>query len=289
MKQLLLFFVLFFLVINFIVFVESATEVYHGNRRYWIIEADGKTHVALHVLKERIKLIFPKDKTFPDLLSNIKLYSPTGNGKCQDKTNTLEFTLLIDSENFIHGFINATNIGRIEVVKAYLYEMCPLIGVKYNYASPLIDVNPVEIAVYGRMCPNSVPFEVYDKDKTKHFMELDVSGTFECQAFMELPSYMQIEDYILPDASRLVLNESYAGNDETFWWKNGNDEMLPAGVEFDGSGNVRINISKSTKENPHFFRIGQNQPLPSLQFQFDTKCNGFKFGMFLNLQDPPEC
>uniref|UniRef100_A0AC34FP08 Peptidase S72 domain-containing protein n=1 Tax=Panagrolaimus sp. ES5 TaxID=591445 RepID=A0AC34FP08_9BILA len=221
-----------------------------------------RIHIALHVLKENVKLIFPKDKTFPDLLSKIKLYSPTGNGKCQDTRGSLEFTLLIANQYDIHGKIMVLTDPETSNVMAYLYEKCKRAGRTDDYASPPIDVNPVELAVVGRICPNNVPFE---------------------------PSYMQIEDYTLPDASRLVLNESYAGNDETFWWKNKNDEMLPPGVEFDGSGNIRINISKSTKENPHFFRIGQNQPLPSLQFQFDTKCDGFKFGMFLNLQDPPEC
>uniref|UniRef100_A0AC34FP46 Uncharacterized protein n=1 Tax=Panagrolaimus sp. ES5 TaxID=591445 RepID=A0AC34FP46_9BILA len=271
MKRILLYFVLFFLIFKYIVSIESSAaeeEVYHGNRRYWIIEADGKTHVALHVLKEHIKLIFPKektfgdlasdiqlysptgngkcqdktntlefklvidaenehiklifpnDKTFNDLASDIKLYSPTGNGKCQDKTNTLEFTLLINAENVIHGFINATKMGRIEMVNAYMYETCPLIGAQHHYASPAINIDPAALHNPVRLCfKGSVPFQVYEKDNTKHIMELQVSGSFECQAFIVLPSYMQIEDIKLPAKSTIALNGTFAGHDDGYWWK----------------------------------------------------------------------
>uniref|UniRef100_A0AC34FZ50 Uncharacterized protein n=1 Tax=Panagrolaimus sp. ES5 TaxID=591445 RepID=A0AC34FZ50_9BILA len=278
---------LFFLVCKFFVAVESSAteeEVYHGNRRYWTTETNGKTYVALHILKENVKLIFPKDKTFPDLLSNIKLYSPTGSGKCQDTRGSLEFTLLIANQYDIHGKIMVLMGPETSNVIAYLYEKCKRAGRTVYYASSPIDVNSVELANSGRTCPNSVPFEVYDKDTTKYFMELEVSGTFECQAFMELPSYMQIEDIKLPAKSIMTLNETFAGHDDGYWWKNKNDEMLPSPVYFDENKNVIIDVLNSTVITPYFFRIGNGQPLPSFKFKFGTNCNGAVFAIYLNLK-----
>uniref|UniRef100_A0AC34FWA5 Allorecognition 2 n=1 Tax=Panagrolaimus sp. ES5 TaxID=591445 RepID=A0AC34FWA5_9BILA len=278
---------LFFLVCKFLVAVESSAteeEVYHGNRRYWTTETIGKTHVALHILKEHVKLIFPKDKTFPDLLLKIKLYSPTGNGKCQDTRGSLEFTLLIANEYDIHGKIMVLMGPETSNVIAYLYEKCKRAGRPNYYASSPIDVNPVELANSGRTCPNSVPFEVYDKDTTKYFMELRVSSTFECQAFMELPSYMEVEDIKLPAKSTTALNGTFAGHDDGYWWKNKNDEMLPSTVSFDENKNVKIDILNSTVISPYFFRIGNGQPIPSLKLNFGTKCVNAVFQMYLNLK-----
>uniref|UniRef100_A0AC34FPQ4 Uncharacterized protein n=1 Tax=Panagrolaimus sp. ES5 TaxID=591445 RepID=A0AC34FPQ4_9BILA len=289
MKQIYLFFLLIF-TFKFVGAVE-----YHGNRRHWTLENDGKTYVALHVLKEETKsfnLTFPKQKTFADLASGIKLYSPTENEKCEDTNGSLGFLLTIADKNYIRGTIKTKTIGPTEFLAAFLNETCTMFrGSEHDYASPRIDVNPATLEDRDLQCFQNepAPFQSYHGDNTKHVLELHASGDIGCQIFMELPTYMQIEDFTLPNASKLELNESFAGNDETFWWKSGNDEMLPAAVEFDGNGSVLINISKSSKENPYFFRIGQNQSLPSLQLQFDPQCIGFKFEMFLNLQDSSDC
>uniref|UniRef100_A0AC34FEY1 Uncharacterized protein n=1 Tax=Panagrolaimus sp. ES5 TaxID=591445 RepID=A0AC34FEY1_9BILA len=236
-----------------------------------------RKHVALHVLNEHVKLIFPKEKTFADLTSDIKSYSPSNKDCRQDATNNLNFTLVITKKDHIRGVIMVNKISK--EVAVYLYDKCNDVDSNAHYAFKSMEGSGENLQGGDCFRSSDAPFQVYDKDNTKHVMELQVSGTFECQAFMELPTYMQIEDIKLLAKSTIPLNETFDGHDETFWWKNKNDEMLPAGVEFDESGNVRINISKSTKEIPYFFRIGQNQPLPSLQFQFDTKCDGFKFGM----------
>uniref|UniRef100_A0AC34FGH9 Uncharacterized protein n=1 Tax=Panagrolaimus sp. ES5 TaxID=591445 RepID=A0AC34FGH9_9BILA len=283
MKQIYLFFLLF-ITIKFVASVE-----YHGNRKHWTLEKDEKTYIALHILKEEqqsFHLTFPKQKALTDLLSGIKLHSLS---KCQDTTNTLNFTLTIADQNYIRGEVKVVVVGQTDNLKAFLYETC---GTYTSmFISPPIDVIPAALEDRSRVCfrGEAAPFRAYEKDNTKYVLELHASGGIGCQVFMELPSYMEVEDFTLPDAPRLVLNESFAENNETFWWKSENDQMLPSAVTFDGSGNVQINISKSIKKNPYFFRIGQNQPLPSLQFQFDAQCSGFKFEMFLNLQDSPEC
>uniref|UniRef100_A0A914Q4C5 Uncharacterized protein n=1 Tax=Panagrolaimus davidi TaxID=227884 RepID=A0A914Q4C5_9BILA len=81
----------------------SAIE-YHGDQRHWtIVDADGKTSIALHLLNEKVDLIFPCDKSFHDITSDMKMYSPSGNVKCQNTTNTLKFMLLFDDQNHIRG------------------------------------------------------------------------------------------------------------------------------------------------------------------------------------------
>uniref|UniRef100_A0A914Y1C9 Uncharacterized protein n=1 Tax=Panagrolaimus superbus TaxID=310955 RepID=A0A914Y1C9_9BILA len=286
MKQLLLFFVLS-VIINFVGSVEpsAASGVYHGNRRYWTIEANGKTHVGLHILNESVKLIFPKEATFAELLSGIKLYSPTGRGKCVDATHVLKFTLLIAGQYDISGEIKVVS----HRLRAYLFEKCKGDEGPDHYASPPIDVTYAALANTGRLCPdNGIPFQVYAKDITMHVTELQISGSLECQVFMELPPYMKIEDIQLQIAPRLGLNASFVGHSDGFWWKSATDTMLPSTEKFDGSGNVQIDILNSTKEIPYFLRIGQNQPVPSLQFQFHG-CIGSKFEMYLNLHDNLEC
>uniref|UniRef100_A0AC34G2X3 Uncharacterized protein n=1 Tax=Panagrolaimus sp. ES5 TaxID=591445 RepID=A0AC34G2X3_9BILA len=221
-----------------------------------------RIYVALHILKERIKLILPKDKTFADLASDIKLYSPPGNGKCHDARGSLEFTLFIDAERYIRDFINATKMGRIEIVNAYLYETCPLIGgVKHQYASPPIDVNPTPLEDRSRQC---------------------FQGIVSFQ-----PSYMQIEDIKLPAKSTLTLNETFAGHDDGYWWKSSNNEMLPSTISFDDNKNIIIDILNSTVITPYFFRIGIGQPISSFKFNFGTNCNDAVFEIYLNLK--PDC
>uniref|UniRef100_A0A914YSG0 Uncharacterized protein n=1 Tax=Panagrolaimus superbus TaxID=310955 RepID=A0A914YSG0_9BILA len=121
MKQCLLFFILF-VIINFV--GSDELNVYHGNRRYWTVAANNKTHIALHILKEPIKLVFPKEKTIVDLLSGLKLYSPTGNGKCDDTTHELNFTLTIADLNCIRGQTSTEDFNNVRTVTTNLYETC---------------------------------------------------------------------------------------------------------------------------------------------------------------------
>uniref|UniRef100_A0A914Q7D9 Uncharacterized protein n=1 Tax=Panagrolaimus davidi TaxID=227884 RepID=A0A914Q7D9_9BILA len=78
---------------------------YHGDRRFWtVVDSDNRTNVALHILNEPVNLIFPKNKTMAQLLSDIKLLSPSGNEKCQDTTNTLKLKLaFVGDEKYIRG------------------------------------------------------------------------------------------------------------------------------------------------------------------------------------------
>uniref|UniRef100_A0AC35GSS0 Uncharacterized protein n=1 Tax=Panagrolaimus sp. PS1159 TaxID=55785 RepID=A0AC35GSS0_9BILA len=110
---------------------------------------------------------------------------------------------------------------------------------------------------------------------------------FDCEVYMILPEYMHVEDESLPQYTKLPLNSSFDGHDEKFWWKSENDLMLPDQISFDSSKNVVINILKSTKIVPYFFRIGSGQPIPIFKFNFDAKCKHAKFELYLNLK--PEC
>uniref|UniRef100_A0AC34FR99 C-type lectin domain-containing protein n=1 Tax=Panagrolaimus sp. ES5 TaxID=591445 RepID=A0AC34FR99_9BILA len=287
MKQFLLF-ILIFITIKFIGVVEPIPtgDVYHGNQRYWTLEANENTYLALHVLKESIKLVFPKEKTIGELLSGLKLYSPSENGKCEDTIGSLDFTLVIDVQNHIRGAAFVDTFNNIRTVKTHLFEKCG--SNEQSYASPPIDVNPTPLEDRSRQCfQSTVPFQVYDN--IKHVMELQVSGTFQCQVFMELPSYMKIENVKLPEYKKIGLNETFLGHDETFWWKTGTDKMLPSAVSFDSNRNVKLDVLKSTKMIPYFFRIGSGQPIPSMKFIFGSNCNDAKFELFANLRDSSDC
>uniref|UniRef100_A0AC34FVV4 Uncharacterized protein n=1 Tax=Panagrolaimus sp. ES5 TaxID=591445 RepID=A0AC34FVV4_9BILA len=281
MKHIQLFF-LCFLIINFVGSIE-----YHGSRRFYTSVIDGKVHIALHVVKEPVKLIFPKSKTFTNLVSDIKLYSVTENGKCEDQINTLKFKLLINVEKYLRGEIRVIALDEDEkVVTMYLYEKCRRIERADDYKSKSIDGKYVDLEG-GECFENGAPFQSYAS--TKNRMELQVNESFACQAYFILPTYMEIENYKLPEIHRLGLNDSFAGHDETFWWKTGNGDMLPSGVSFDSNKNVKIDVLKSTKIIPYFFRIGTGQPIPSLKFNFGSNCNGAKFELFVNLQDSSDC
>uniref|UniRef100_A0A914YSG5 Uncharacterized protein n=1 Tax=Panagrolaimus superbus TaxID=310955 RepID=A0A914YSG5_9BILA len=104
-----------------------------------------------------------------------------------------------------------------------------------------------------------------------------------------LPPYMKMEDIKLIDKGRLELNETFAGQNASFWWKSKNDAMLPSGIFFDSFNNVQINILNSSKFLPYFLRIGSFQPLPSMKFKFDESCNGAEFELYINLRDTPDC
>uniref|UniRef100_A0AC34GNF3 Uncharacterized protein n=1 Tax=Panagrolaimus sp. ES5 TaxID=591445 RepID=A0AC34GNF3_9BILA len=239
MKEIYLYCVCFF-VITLVGSIE-----YHGDRRFYTTVIDGKTYIALHILKEPIKLGFPKDKTIDNLVSDIQLYSPTENGKCKDEKNTLNFTLKIADQNHIRGETLTEIVNNVRSVTTYLYERCGGDERRRHYIDKTIDVNPESLESDRRRCfLLTAPFRLYDKDNTKHVMDLQVNGTFECQVFLILPPYMEVEDLKLNDTGKLKLNETFAGHDEKYWWRteNNDDEMIPNGITFDENKNVKINL-----------------------------------------------
>uniref|UniRef100_A0A914Z3X5 Uncharacterized protein n=1 Tax=Panagrolaimus superbus TaxID=310955 RepID=A0A914Z3X5_9BILA len=112
-------FLLFFGIIKFVGSEPIVADNYHGNLRRWTIKADGKMHIGLHLLKESVKLTFPKATRFNELLSEIKLYSPNERGKCKD-TKSLNFNLVIAPKNDIHGEIKVVSRRTV----ANLFETC---------------------------------------------------------------------------------------------------------------------------------------------------------------------
>uniref|UniRef100_A0AC34F7X5 Uncharacterized protein n=1 Tax=Panagrolaimus sp. ES5 TaxID=591445 RepID=A0AC34F7X5_9BILA len=275
-----------FLLLIFIIKNVGAVDYYHGDRRYYATVIDGKTYIALHILKEPLKLIFPKEKTFADFASDVTLYSPTENGKCEDTKNKLSFKFAFSDTKFIRGEI-FTEVFEVREVMAYLYEKCYDDERRSYYAFK--SINGMEANFVAGICfKDKIPFLPYEKDATKNVVELQPSGSdgFGCPAF--IPSYMQAEDIQLMDYGRLELNKSFAGHSDDFWWKNSND-LLSNGDSFNENGDANINILKSKKEIPHFLRIGVNQPLPSLHFNFGTKCNGADFELYVNLRQNLEC
>uniref|UniRef100_A0A914Y1B4 Uncharacterized protein n=1 Tax=Panagrolaimus superbus TaxID=310955 RepID=A0A914Y1B4_9BILA len=186
---------LFLLLLFTLSFVGSID--YHGNQRFWTSVNNGKTNIGLHVLTEPIELFFPKNKTFAQLASDIKLYSSAGNGQCKDTTHSLNFTLTVTEQSY--------NIGQIKFdfgdLMAFLYETCVLNGNEYKgrkYISLQMGDNPVNLENPGRRCFKNVAasFQVYDKDTSKHVMKLEASGSIECQIFMELVFYFSIYSFL---------------------------------------------------------------------------------------------
>uniref|UniRef100_A0A914QQK7 Uncharacterized protein n=1 Tax=Panagrolaimus davidi TaxID=227884 RepID=A0A914QQK7_9BILA len=195
MKQ--LYFLLFFIA------GLSAIE-YHGDRRQWtIVDADGKTNIALHLLNEHVDLIFPSNKSFHDIASDMKLYSPIGNVKCQDTTNTLGFTLLFDDRNHIRGEIKSTMVNGVYKVKMYLYEKCDDVEFSDDYATGIIEGAEKPLENTGRTCfLLADPFHQYGSDLTRKSMKLQVTpGNFGCQVFLILPNYMHVKDVDLKEPS----------------------------------------------------------------------------------------
>uniref|UniRef100_A0A914PE93 Uncharacterized protein n=1 Tax=Panagrolaimus davidi TaxID=227884 RepID=A0A914PE93_9BILA len=265
--------------------------VYHGDRRHWtIVDADGKTNVALHLLDEHVDLIFPSNKTFAQIASDMKLYSPIGNVQCQDTANTLGFTLLFDDRNHIRGEIKMALTGDGQKVKVYLYEKCGVTELPGVTITAIIEGAAQPLENNGRTCfLHADPFQQYGSDATRSSMKLQVTpGNFGCQVFLILPNYMHIKDVELKEPTTLSLNATYAGENETFWWKKDNDAMLQPAVKFVGK-NVKIDILNSAKTDPYYFRVGTVQPIPALNFVFGPNCHGSTFDIYVNLRDSLEC
>uniref|UniRef100_A0AC35GMH0 Uncharacterized protein n=1 Tax=Panagrolaimus sp. PS1159 TaxID=55785 RepID=A0AC35GMH0_9BILA len=176
--------------------------------------------------------IFPSDKTFAQIASDIKVHSPIENGKCQDTTNTLKFKLAFDGdEKYIRGELNVVIVDQVEYVKMNLYEKCG--RTEMSYATGTIEGAELPLENTGRLCfkNGEPPFRQHGTNTGNNVMELKVSPgaprAFECQVFMILPGYMQVENERLPEYARVAQNSTFEGHDEKFWWKAGNDSMLP--------------------------------------------------------------
>uniref|UniRef100_A0AC35GCC5 Uncharacterized protein n=1 Tax=Panagrolaimus sp. PS1159 TaxID=55785 RepID=A0AC35GCC5_9BILA len=100
--------------------------------------------------------------------------------------------------------------------------------------------------------------------------------------------YMHVRDFDFKEPTTLSLNATFAGKDETFWWKKDNHAMLQKAVKFVGK-NVKIDMLNSAKNDPYYFRVGTVQPIPALNFEFGPKCHGSTFDIYVNLRDSPEC
>uniref|UniRef100_A0A914Q8R3 Uncharacterized protein n=1 Tax=Panagrolaimus davidi TaxID=227884 RepID=A0A914Q8R3_9BILA len=285
----------FCLLLLFIVGTAASIPEYHGDRRFWtVVDSDNRTNVALHILNEPVNLIFPKNKTMAQLLSDIKLLSPSGNGQCQDTINTMDFTLLFDDQNHIRGVIKmAPDVGG-QKVKLYLYQKCGVTEIPDDYTTRIIEGAEQKLESAGRSCfkNGEPPFRQHGINTADNVMELKVSpgapGAFECQIFMILPKYMRVEDGPLPKAEVNPINSTFAEKGEKYWWKKEAHEWLPSAVSF-VEKDVKINILKSSKAAPIFLRIGNNTVYPSFKFAFPPSCNSFKTELYLNFKDKPEC
>uniref|UniRef100_A0AC35FCG7 Uncharacterized protein n=1 Tax=Panagrolaimus sp. PS1159 TaxID=55785 RepID=A0AC35FCG7_9BILA len=228
-----------FLLLLFIAGTAATLPEYHGDRRFWtIVDSNGRTKVALHVLNEPVNLSFPKDKTIAQLLSDMKLLSPSGNVKCQDTTNTMGFTLLFDDQNHIRGEIKmAPDVGGQKVI-TFLYQKCGVTEVPHVYTTGMIEGAEFALETTGRTCfKNGEPhFRQHGTNTGDNAMELKVSpgapGAFGCQVFMILPGYMQVEDAPLPKAQINPLNSTFVEKGDDFWWKKESHEWLPSAVSF---------------------------------------------------------
>uniref|UniRef100_A0A914QHR5 Uncharacterized protein n=1 Tax=Panagrolaimus davidi TaxID=227884 RepID=A0A914QHR5_9BILA len=227
----------FYFLLFFIVGL-SAIE-YHGDRKHWnIVDADGKT-VALHLLNEKVDLIFPSDKNFHDIASDMKLYSPIGNVKCQDTTNTLKFMLLFDEHSHIRGEIKmALNVDG-QKVNMYLYQKCGVTEFPGVYAAGIIEGAEKPLESDGRSCfLHADPFQKYDSDATRSSMKLHVTpGNFGCQVFLILPNYMHVKDVDLKEPTKLSLNATYT----TFI--SADPSPISFVLVYDGNQHVYVNVN----------------------------------------------
>uniref|UniRef100_A0AC35GTI0 Uncharacterized protein n=1 Tax=Panagrolaimus sp. PS1159 TaxID=55785 RepID=A0AC35GTI0_9BILA len=194
-----------------LLFIVGAVAVpeYHGDRRFWtVVDSNGRTKVALHVLNEPVNLIFPNDKTTAQHLSDIKLLSPAG----QDTTNTLKFTLLFDDRNHIRGEIKAIMVNGAYKVTMYLYQNSGVTELPDDCATEIIEGNELALETIGSVCfKDADHFHQYGTDTLNNAMELQVSpGAFGCQAFLILPDYIRVEDAPSPKAEVNPLNSTFA-------------------------------------------------------------------------------
>uniref|UniRef100_A0AC35F958 Uncharacterized protein n=1 Tax=Panagrolaimus sp. PS1159 TaxID=55785 RepID=A0AC35F958_9BILA len=142
-----------YLLLLFIVEAVATLPEYHGERRFWtVVDSNGRTKVALHVLNEQVNLIFPKDKTIAQLLLDMKLLSPSGNDQCQDATNTMGFTLLFDDQNHIRGEIKMALTGVGQKVTMFLYEKCGVTEVPHDYTAGMIEGAEFPLENPSRTC-----------------------------------------------------------------------------------------------------------------------------------------
>uniref|UniRef100_A0A914QCQ0 Peptidase S72 domain-containing protein n=1 Tax=Panagrolaimus davidi TaxID=227884 RepID=A0A914QCQ0_9BILA len=252
----------FYLLLLFIVGAAASIPEYHGDRRFWtVVDSDNRTNVALHILNKPVNLIFPKNKTIAQLLSDIKLFSPSGNVQCQDTTNTMGFTLLFDEQNHIRGEIKMALTGVGQKVKMFLYDKCGVTEIPDDYATRIIEGIEEKLEdIYGRSCfkDGEPPFRQHGTNTADNVMELKVSpgtpGAFGCQAFLILPEYMRVEDGPLPKAQVNPINNTFA-----------------------------------EKATPIFLRIGNNTVIPAFKFAFPLSCNSFKTELYLNFKDELGC
>uniref|UniRef100_A0AC35GCI6 Uncharacterized protein n=1 Tax=Panagrolaimus sp. PS1159 TaxID=55785 RepID=A0AC35GCI6_9BILA len=153
----------------------SAIE-YHGDQRHWtIVDGDGKTNVALHLLNEHVDLFFPSDKSFHDIASDMKLFSPSGNVHCHDTTNTLKFTLLFDDRNHIHGEIKmALDVGGQKIIM--LYQKCCCTELSDAYSTVIIEGADKPLENIRLTCfLHADPFQQYGSNATRSPMKVLVN------------------------------------------------------------------------------------------------------------------
>uniref|UniRef100_A0AC35GEQ6 Uncharacterized protein n=1 Tax=Panagrolaimus sp. PS1159 TaxID=55785 RepID=A0AC35GEQ6_9BILA len=110
-------------------------------------------------------------KTIAQLLSDIKLLSPSGNEKCQDATNNLDFKLaFVGDEKYIRGEVKTEMLafvgdekyirGEIKMksedddinVMMYLFQKCGRTERSDYYATGIIEGAELPLESTGRIC-----------------------------------------------------------------------------------------------------------------------------------------
>uniref|UniRef100_A0AC35GNL6 Uncharacterized protein n=1 Tax=Panagrolaimus sp. PS1159 TaxID=55785 RepID=A0AC35GNL6_9BILA len=140
-----------------------------------------------------------------------------------------------DDKKYIRGEVKVV-IDQVEYVQMYMYEKCLPNERRDDYMTVVIEDTYQVLESNGRTCfKDADPFHSYG---TGNAMSLESTpNQFGCEVYMILPEYMHVEDEKLPAYTKLRLNSSFDGNDETFWWKSQNNSMLPDQISFDSSKN----------------------------------------------------